>query len=118
MIELVWKDIYSSDYDAMMIVSNLLAWLCVEIAETERNKPKIKGYIVCQDDETTISTLIICNGMEDQNKILKILQDPPEEYKEKYVARIPCEEPNPVYEKTSSPQAELDENESSDEGET
>lgn len=102
MIELLWKDIYDRDYDAMMYVANLIAWLTTTIADEEQqHKIQLKGFIVLRDNENTVSTLFICDG-EDQTRLLKVLQEPPDEYKEKYVARVPCEEPLPVTEQSSS----------------
>lgn len=98
MIELSWKEFLDRDEDAMMYVANLLAWLTTTLATTEENKHlKLNGFVVLLNKEKTISTLILCND-DHQKEIYKILQQPPEEYKERYVACITCEEPSPVVE--------------------
>ena len=100
MIEIVWLD----DYDAMMCASRLLAWLAALLAQKdEYHNIEFNGYMIVKEKEkekTGCSVLIICGDPISQKRILNILQQPPEEYKEKYIARIPCDEPNPVHEQT------------------
>lgn len=106
MIELSWKETTEEDYKRMMVVSNLLAWLTTTLAEDEANHSiKMNGYIVLCDSDGEFSTLIICEG-ESQKKLLKILQQPPEEYKEKYVACVLSKEPEPVKEKCEDDESE------------
>ena len=47
-----------------------------------------------------------------------MLQNPPEEYKGKYVACVPSEEPNPVDEISDKDNPQLNEDESCDKDET
>lgn len=98
MIELNWKNFLDRDEDVMMYVSNLIAWLTTTLATTEEYKHiKLSGFIVLLNKEHTISTLLLCEDKY-QKELIKILQQPPEEYKERYEACITCEEPSPVAE--------------------
>ena len=118
MIELLWRDIYDKEFDPMMFVSNLIAWLATNIAEQEKEHHiKLTGYIVVRENETTISSLITCLTEEDQKDILKILMNPPDEYKDKFTARVPCEEPVPVMEKDDDSCEVIVETDSESEGE-
>lgn len=118
MIELIWTDNLCKRYDVMMSVSGLLAWLTATIAQTEEyHSLKFNGYMVAQD-KNDCSVLLICGDLPSQKKLLKILQQPPNEYKEKYIARVPSQEPDPVHEEKEEPDNSLDENTSSDEDKT
>ena len=66
--------------------------------EKQYNKIVLNGYFTLIDKEGSFATLLVCYGKENQSQLLKILQQPPNEYKEKYVAYVPCEEPSPVNE--------------------
>ncbi len=100
MIEIVWLD----EYEAMMCASRLLAWLAATLAQNEEyHNIEFNGYMIVKEEgkekgKTGCSVLIICGDPVSQNRLLKILQQPPEEYEHKYIARIPCNEPEPVHE--------------------
>ena len=102
MIELVWTDRDRVvDYDIMMCASSLLAWLAATIAQNKENHDiDLNGYMIVKDQVNGCSILVIPGDPYSQKKLLYILQQPPEEYKDKYIARVPSEEPNPVHEKT------------------
>ena len=105
MIELTWNDWTDRERDAMMYVTNLLAWLTTTLATDEAYQDvEMTGYMVVKDNMKILAVLIMCHD-ENQRKILKLLQQPPEEYRTKYIANILSEEPNPVEEKT--PDVEL-----------
>ena len=95
MIELLWQEKPFCDYKALLLVNNVLAWLAKTLAEHEEfHDIIINGYLVARDEQK-ISTLILCD-IETQKRLLQILQQPPEEYKEKYVPCILSHEPDPV----------------------
>lgn len=99
MIELLWKDFKNCEKDVMMMVSELLVWLTTLIATDERYKElAIGGYLVLLNREASVSTMIICRD-DQQEKILQILQQPPEEFKERYVPHIFFEEEPVLVEK-------------------
>lgn len=100
MIELSWKDIYDKEYDPLTYVTNLLAWLASTIAEESKNHSVyLTSYIVVRESETKISTLVLCDGEKNAEKIvLDLLLKPPDEYKDKYVPCILSEEPIPIQE--------------------
>ena len=99
MIELIWREYLARDCDTMMCITSLLAWMSTTIAqEEEYHSIKVNGYMCVKDQDQVISTIIICDNNESQNKLLKLLQQPPAEYKEKYTACIPSSEPIPVQE--------------------
>ena len=118
MIELIWVDNLCKSYDVMMCVSGLLAWLSATIAqEEEYHDIQFNGYMVAKD-KNDCSVLLICSDPQSQKKMLKILQQPPNEYKEKYIARVPSQEPEPVKEEMQKPDGSLDENTSGDDDNT
>ena len=99
MIEVSWRKTEEVDYDVLKNITNLIAWLVASLADDEVNHSvKLMGYMTMPDVNSRFATLLICDG-ESQKKILEILQQPPEEYKEKYVACILSEEPQPIQEK-------------------
>lgn len=101
MIELLWKG-ECTHWEGIACMSNLVAWLATALTlEKEKEKIRLQGYIVLYDDsKKSASALLFCNDDEESQKnILHILQQPPGEYKDKYIARVPCQEPEPVVEK-------------------
>lgn len=89
MIEITWNYYLCENYDMMMMISNLLAWLCTSIAQDEElHKVKMSGYLVVRDPSGVLSTLIVCTDPSSQMEIHQLLQQPPEEYKGKYVSKI------------------------------
>lgn len=110
MIEIVWLE----EYEVMMCASRMLAWLAATLAQKEEyHNIEFNGYMVVKEEEkenqkSKCSILIICGDPVSQKRILNILQQPPEEYKEKYIARIPCNEPDPVHEQTKEDSDEYD----------
>ena len=104
MIELLWK---SFDENVMLFVSNLITWLASTIAQqqTDDDKFEMSGFLVAKNTKGELFTLIFSDEKY-QKRILKILQQPPDYYKEKYIACIPSEEPNPVVEKKEDDQNE------------
>ena len=109
MIELSWKqNKFEEGVDVLSYITNILAWLMETIAaEKGEHGVKITGYVVICDEFSFYHTLLMCKE-EGQKRVLEILQQPPEEYKEKYVACILCEEPNPVQEITEYNKKEED----------
>ena len=100
MIELLWKNTLDNDKDVMMMISSLITWLASQLTSNEEYKNLyLKGFLVIRDTKKQVFTLIMC-GNEEQNEkgILKILQQPPEEFKERYVPCILSDEPESVQE--------------------
>lgn len=98
MIELLWQD--KSDFKkAFILLNEVLLWLSKTLAEHEEyNDIVVNGYLVARDDlKNHLSTLILCEE-ESQKRLLKILQQPPEEFKERYVPCILSAEPDSVEE--------------------
>ena len=96
MIELLWKEVPKNHFE---YITRLIAWLVSIVEERNKVEPlEISGYIVFRNHSNEICSLIIAEEQY-QKKILNILQQPPDEYKEKYVACIPSKEPDPVNEK-------------------
>ena len=106
MIEIVWLE----EIEAMMCASRLLTWLATTLTQKdEYHSIEFNGYMVVKEKQKSgCSILIICGDPISQKRILNILQQPPEEYKEKYIARVPCEEPNPIHEQTKEDSDEYD----------
>ena len=111
MIELLWKNLSTNHSENLMCITNMLAWLVTTIhQDKEMHNIVLDGYFTILDKEGVFATLLICKGKENQKKLLNILQQPPNEYKEKYIACIHSEEPNPVNEVTDNNSVKKDEN--------
>lgn len=101
MIEILLNTEFRQDADNdLMWMSNLIGWLVTTIAMTQDKKPegeklKLKGYIVLVEEGDRVAGLLLCDG-KDQDEILKIIKQPPENFKGKYEAHILVEEPMPV----------------------
>lgn len=104
MIEIIWTDNKTIDYEAMLTASSLMAWLLATISQNEEyHTIDMNGYMLVNEkaissSSTGCSILILSGDIGSQTRILKILQQPPNEYKGKYIARIPYDEPDPVKE--------------------
>lgn len=99
MIELSWKDSELEYCDILKNITNFITWLAnILAAEEENRKIRLRGYMTIADENKKFSTLLICS-YESQKDLLTVLQQPPEEFKEKYVACVLSEEPTPVQEK-------------------
>lgn len=99
MLEVTWKKIYSKRTTTFARINDFLTWLLMELP----TEIAISGWIIaCQprvipEATETFSILIFCeNNSEDE--ILKIIQQPPGEFKEHYVACVFSSEPQPVQE--------------------
>lgn len=85
MIELLWNEI-NEEYDAMFYMSKLMAWLATALIEHHKMYA-LNGVIVLRDKNDKVASLLICDENLQEN-ILQILQQPPGEYKGKYIAKI------------------------------
>lgn len=102
MIEIIWKNEDIDEYVALQHATNLFSWLVTAIVNLNKEHVEIvlSGYMLVKDRENKCTGLIICGDPVSQRKVLNILQQPPEEYKNKYIACVPCNEPDPVHEET------------------
>ena len=97
MIELVVKDY--EDLEAMVLLTNLVGWLVTRIARDEDKRDIIlNGFVILRDGKLELTGILVCDGRS-QKRVLEILQQPPDAYKEKYIARVVSEEPVLVEEK-------------------
>ena len=108
MIELTIPN-YSSYQEGLLLMNNILQWLALTISSSEENHDiRINGTLcVFDDSKKRMACLIMCEGPS-QKRIQELLKEPPNEYKEKYVACITSEEPEVVYEQKGE-EAESDE---------
>lgn len=90
MIEVSWK----KEENGVIPLSNLIAWLLSTIEAL--SKEEMHGFMVLQDFDTT-RALLICEG-KTQEQFMEYLKQPPEEYKERYIACVLSTEPDPVTE--------------------
>lgn len=118
MIELIWNFISST---STKLITNLLSWIVDEIdkfhqtTEKQDTTIKLRGFVVIEQDDHSFSILLISENNLYEKDLIKILQQPPGEFKEKYVARILYDEPIPVTErKNVSDDEEIDKNEFDD----
>ena len=76
-------------------------WLLTTISKTpELEKDNgVNGYLLLNDEDSQCGALLFVNKKY-QKQILDILQQPPGEFKDKYIACVPCEEPQSVKEIT------------------
>lgn len=107
MIELLWKDFNANCYRAMNDVATLFTWLTATLLDYEKNKKEgeesiyLQGYTVIWDGVADVPAVLILSNSTDvanQERLLKILQQPPGEFKGKYVACILSQEPESVKE--------------------
>lgn len=99
-IEIVWQNISDNSIFDIVDLSNFILWLLTMISKTpelEKNNG-INGYILLNDEKANCGALLFINNKKSQKKILEILQQPPGEFKGKYIACVPCDEPSPVLE--------------------
>lgn len=101
MIEILLNTEFRQDADNdLMWMSNLIGWLVTTIAMTQDKKPedeklKLRGYVVLVEEGNRVAGLLLCDG-KDQDEILKIIKQPPDNFKGKYEAHILVAEPMPV----------------------
>ena len=99
MIELLWTNNLCVDYEVMMYAAGLMSWLASLLAQDEENHSvEFNGFMVAKEEKGGCAVVIICGNPQSQKRVLEIVQQPPEEYKGKYIASIPSEEPEPVNE--------------------
>lgn len=96
MIDLSWKP--SETGERLFVqISTFLTWL---VNVLEKNKIEYHGFMTFdgfEGDEHNYHTMIFAEK-DHAIKIIEILQQPPGEYKDKYIAKIPIVEPEPVQE--------------------
>lgn len=121
MIELLWKETKENYYRAMCDVAKLFAWLTSELLRLEETRKEteesiyLQGYTVIWDGAADApAILLFSNSLDKANQecLLKILQQPPGEFKEKYVACILSQEPESVKEVKSEKEDIMSDSES------
>lgn len=121
MIELLWKETKENYYRAMCDVAKLFAWLTSELLRLEEIRKEteesiyLQGYTVLWDGAADApAILLFSNSLDRANQecLLKILQQPPGEFKEKYVACILSQEPDGVKEMKSEKEDNMSDSES------
>ncbi len=121
MIELLWKETKENYYRAMCDVAKLFAWLTSELLRLEEIRKEteesiyLQGYTVLWDGAADApAILLFSNSLDRANQecLLKILQQPPGEFKEKYVACILSQEPDSVNEVKSEKEDNMSDSES------
>ena len=98
MIELNWLFESDSRMNAV-IVTEFMLWMMNAICDMNNEKIILNGTIYVKDGENPLkhSILLLCDA-KGQNDLLHLVQQPPGEFKGKYVASILSEEPIPVNE--------------------
>lgn len=115
MIELSWNfkeidDTVKHNIESYLVILNFMSWMMNTIKnEEDLQGINFNGILTLLDTNYKFVTLLMCDH-ENQKKLLNILQQPPEEYKEKYVACVLSEEPQPVQEKTEDDETDDDDN--------
>ena len=121
MIELLWKETKENYYRAMCDVAKLFAWLTSELLRLEEIRKEteesiyLQGYTVLWDGAADApAILLFSNSLDRANQecLLKILQQPPGEFKEKYIACILSQEPDSVKEMKSEKEDNMSDSES------
>lgn len=121
MIELLWKETKENYYRAMCDVAKLFAWLTSELLRLEETRKEteesiyLQGYTVIWDGAADAPAILLFSNSLDkanQERLLKILQQPPGEFKEKYVACILSQEPESVKEVKSEKEDNMSDSES------
>lgn len=110
MIEVTWNNV-SDDVltQHLLKFTELMSWLLTSIMnDIELHNIEIRGYVIIHDKDK-LCMLIMTDAASGQQEILKLLQEPPEEYKEQYSTCILSEEPHPVQEKVEDDKDEQNE---------
>ena len=104
MIELIWQDYNCDKKQMMMCMTSLLSWFTSIITMSEQyHHLSINGYVVVKAPDGTFTGIVVCDANQ-QDELLKIIQQPPSEYKGKYIACVPSnEEPESVREISPPP---------------
>lgn len=90
-----------TEYDevnALMLISNIIAWVTTTLSNEKGVDATLDGYVVLRDKNQRFSALLVCEKTS-QEKMMKILQQPPNAYKEKYIACIVQDEPSIIEDK-------------------
>jgi hypothetical protein len=97
MIELTLKN-YNGYDEGLLLLNNILQWVAAYVASKKDEKIVIDGTLCVYDSiKPRVAALIMCEGFSEK-KINELLQNPPGEYKEKYIACVVSEEPEVVTE--------------------
>ena len=102
MIELTLKDVYENLNEGMLMMMKILTWFS-SVVQTRKDL-EIPGVIIANDKGN--HALIICEE-EQRNELVKILMQPPGEFKEKYIASVA----NEAAEESGEMKIEVDEGE-------
>ena len=95
MIELLWKDLRDAQnitsFVMLKYMNDLISWLYNAInekfSETEKETTVFEGFLAITKRNSRSAFLLFTEG-EMEQKILELLQQPPDEYKGKYCAHI------------------------------
>ena len=104
MIELRLISSLLSKNQNLWIITQILEWFFGQVDATIKDTNPCEGYIVIKDkmgESEDVGALLLTkkDNPNSENDLLKILQQPPEKYKGKYVAHILSKEPDMVEEK-------------------
>ena len=87
MIEIKWCDnLCESNASGIEFISKFMVWL-FSLLESKQDM-QVDGYMLLYVPERKSFTLLILNEMKENEYILDLLKQPPEEYKEKYIACV------------------------------
>ena len=100
-------------YKSILVYATVcMEWLLTEISKSDE-PIELNRYILGKDKNIDgCSAHLICADDKSQERIFKILQNPPDEFKEKYIAHILYNEPDPNHkqneEKSETEKKEID----------
>lgn len=97
---------YPNDTVALFNMMNILAWMMSSIKQLEEQNEEqreaiIHGILIGKNEDRGYEALLVTNPTT-ETTILRILNEPPEEFKGKYIACILSSEPEPVLENKES----------------
>ena len=85
--------------EGLMLLNNILQWLAMIVTTNKENEGIVIDGTLCVYDsiKPRVAALVMCEGLSEK-RLNELLQNPPAEYKGKYIACIASEEPEVVSE--------------------
>ena len=101
---------FTTFHESVMLLCNVLHWVATIVNTKEENHDiYLQGFLtVFEKTQPKVSALLLCEG-KSQKHLLELLQQPPNEYKGRYIACVYSEEPVCVEERKDEEEAEVGE---------
>lgn len=108
MIQIDLKNKYCSLIDELRTINEIMCWLFGVMVDYPEQELGLDGFVIARGNSGRTSALLICTN-KSEPMLVKVLNQPPEEYKEKYIAKIVNSETDPVQEVNETSEEQDDE---------